>query len=350
MTNPIRSVSLLLAGALVAAACGGTAETSTTVPGAPSSSTSSSSTVAPVTSAAVTTTLAAPSLAPLEIERLDSGLPATFVAVTEEWEAVEVDTATGDIIRSIGRLEAASESDQEAGLFNAIQSVWRTSDGASYTVSTCCEPAAGAIYFVPPDGTLNASTVGELPLLAGWTAAPSPYDGRVATLGLSIDVYEDASDLQASVLPDPLAGMASGTVAWHNNGRQLSWLASGPDGWSLSSLDLDDLESGPDIVAIDWVAEGQWLQGLGIQESGRLVGFLTTQTDDAEAPQLVSTEGVVFDEFGLIATFDVELGSFWGSYDPSGNVLIYIDGDNVVRWQGLGRSGVLADGFIHASW
>lgn len=30
--------------------------------------------------------------------------------------------------------------------------------------------------------------------------------------------------------------------------------------------------------------------------------------------------------------------------------LIYTDGDWTVRWQGLGQSGTLGEGFIHASW
>ena len=52
----------------------------------------------------------------------------------------------------------------------------------------------------------------------------------------------------------------------------------------------------------------------------------------------------------LVATFPVETGSLWGGYDPSGRMLIYTDGEDVVRWQGLGQSGVLAEGYIHASW
>jgi hypothetical protein len=99
------------------------------------------------------------------------------------------------------------------------------------------------------------------------------------------------------------------------------------------------------------VGPGQWLDGIGTQEGGNYVGFLNTEEADAEAPSIKSTEGVVFTESGeLVATFPVEVGSSWGGYDPAGRVLIYTDGDGVVRWQGLGQSGALAEGFIHASW
>ena len=95
----------------------------------------------------------------------------------------------------------------------------------------------------------------------------------------------------------------------------------------------------------------QRLDGMGTQASGNLVAFMNTPDDDPEAPAVALTEGVVFSPDGeLIATFPVETGSCWGGYDPSGLFLIYADGDNNVRWQGLGQTGLLAEGFVHASW
>ena len=86
--------------------------------------------------------------APIAIARLDNGLPATFVAVTKGWEAVEVDTATGNIIRSFGATQRPDESDDEAAVTSAIQQVWRTSDQQTFILSTCCEPAAGELFAV----------------------------------------------------------------------------------------------------------------------------------------------------------------------------------------------------------
>jgi len=347
MRHRLRSGALLLALSVVVAACGDAAVDPPATTQVTSTSTSSSTTT---TTAPPSTTAAVVGIKPVEIIRLDNGLPATFVAVTEEWEAVEVDTSTGQVVRSIGHLDQPSETGEEPGFFNAIQNIWRSPDGAWYAISTCCEPAAGAIYFIEQDSTLNTDTVEAAVLTDGWTAVPSPFDGRFATLGFSIGVGDVGAEPGVFFWPDPSDGMPNGSAAWHNNGRQVSWLSSDRGRPHLATLDLDDPESGPDIVPMEWVTDNQWLQGIGMQQSGRFVAFLNTRSDDAEAPELIKTEGVVFDEFGMIATFDVELGSFWGGYEPSGRILIYTDGDGVVRWQGLGQSGALADGFLHASW
>ncbi|NND01443.1 MAG: hypothetical protein HKN91_01520 [Acidimicrobiia bacterium] len=348
-----RVASCFLAVALVLASCGGSAgdvvdSTTTTAAVATTSPTTTSSVVPTTASPPPSTTLVG--LEPVQIPRLDDGLPATFVAVTDDWEAVEVNTATGERIRSIAQFDQPSETGEEPGFFNAIQNIWRSPDGAWYAISTCCEPAAGAIYFIPQDGTLDAQSTENAVLVDGWTAAPSPFDDRFATLGFSIAIGAAGEDADIVHSPDPADGMPNGSVAWHNNGHQVSWLSSDRGRPNLVTLDLDNPESGPDVVPLDWVDDTQWLQGIAMQQSGRFVAFLNSQSDDPEAPELIRTEGVAFDEFGLIATFDVELGSFWGGYEPSGRMLIYTDGDNVVRWQGLGKSGVLGEGYLHASW
>ena len=186
--NP-KLIVALLAAALMLAACGGGAVDPTEAPDASSTSTSTAAptTAAPSTSTTIeTTTTVQIGIAPIEIDRLDNGLPATFVAVTEDWEAVEIDTATGEVIRSIGQLDQPSETGEEPGFFNAIQNIWRSADGAWYAISTCCEPAAGAIYFIPQDGILSSDNLDEAILTPGWTTVPSPYDQRFAWLGFSM--------------------------------------------------------------------------------------------------------------------------------------------------------------------
>lgn len=347
----MRIGGLATAVLLTLVACGDNgADSSTTATQPPTSTTTTSAPTISTTTIAPTTTASPVAAVPLEIARLDSGLPATFVAVTADWVAVEVDSATGEVVRSIGQLEEQSESDDEAGIFNAIQSIWRTSDGEWYAISTCCEPVAGAIYFIAQDESLNEENRQQAALLDGWTAAPSPFDGRLAKLGFTVDVFEVAGETQASIQPDGAAGMTTGTAAWHIDGRAVSWLGATAGSPSLVTLDLDDPDGQLTVMPLDWVADNQWLQGLGVQASGRFVAFRNTQVDDPEAPRLVATEGVVFDESGLVATFPVELGSFWGGYDPSGRFLLYVDGDGTVRWQGRGERGSLGDGYIQASW
>jgi hypothetical protein len=289
---------------------------------------------------------------PFVIPRLDNGLPATFVGVTEGWEAVEVDTATGNIVRSLGRLERPGQSDDEAGLSLAIQQVWRSSDHRSFVVNQCCEPAAGELYAVDGVTRLTADNRSDHFFAFGWTAAPSPFDDRVAISGLVMAVGPVEGPLQ-DLSPVDQSRQPSGVIGWDRDARGVTWVSNRwtPEGGvDLFRARLSD-EDEAVVLELSWVEPNQWIDGIGSQESGNYVGFLNTQSSDPENPSVMSTEGVVFAATGeLIATFPVETGSYWGGYDPSGKVLIYTDADNVVRWQGLGQSGVLAEGFIHASW
>jgi hypothetical protein len=81
-----------------------------------------------------------------------------------------------------------------------------------------------------------------------------------------------------------------------------------------------------------------------------LVTFrLTPDGDDDYDNDLA--RGIVFEPTGeLVAEFDVEPGSRMGGYDPSGRFLIYVDGEGTVRWQGLGQTGSLGEGYLFASW
>ena len=345
---------------LVSAACGGAEPASPANDGtsslAPSTTSSAqvTSSLAPTTSASSTTEAPDTDPTPLAIPRLDNGLPATFVAVTEGWEAVEVDTATGNIIRSLGALQRPSESDDEAAIGGAVQQVWRTADQEAFILSTCCEPAAGELLVIGPDETLTSDSVQDRFFTFAWTAAPSPFSNEVATTGLGMEVGPVAGELRDLPLLEDDLRQPSGVVAWGRDGSSLVWITNNftpRSGAGLVSLSLDELTTEPSVIELDWVGPGQWLDGIGSQQSGNYVGFLNTEDGDPESPSISATEGVVFSAAGeLLATFPVEIGSRWGGYDPSGKVLIYTDGANVVRWQGLGQSGALAEGFIHASW
>ena len=345
--------------AVAISACGGTV-VETTLPVA------SSTSVAPATTALSTTTTEPPNttsttpgavdaLAPLEIPRLDGGLPATFVAVTEGWEAVEVDTATGDILRSIGRMERPGEAEDEGGVGSAIQQAWRTSDHAWYVVGECCEPAGGMMHYLGPESVLTRANHEDMLFSDGWTIAPSPFDGRIVNLGYFIRVGKVGAPADVEFWLDEGEDAASlmTVAAWDRDGGGVSWLSYDRARFAttLVHLDLTAPDSEPTTRVLDWVTGDQWLDGMGAQQGGDLVAFRNTPDDVPEAPSVALTEGVVFSPGGeLIATFPVETGSFWGGYDPSGRFLIYTDGNGDVHWQGLGRSGILAAGFIHASW
>lgn len=359
MTSKARTVALAAVTILAVAGCADSSADSTSTPPTTTPSTAPSSSTTTTVAATTSSPTEAPPptteppLQPLEIDRLENGLPATFVAVTDDWAAVEIDTATGEVIRFIGQGETPEVAEEEGLVSGAIDLVVRSSDGEWLAVSECCEPAAGYITFLRP-GDAYPSERPAPNFAFAWSASPSPFDGRFATAGFGIGLVVDGAASVVIVDQEPLALMqASGVIAWSRDGRRIHWVSNSfsPEGGALllsATVDGDQVE--PDVVELPWVGERQWLDGIGSQATGSLVGFLNTM-DGAAEPRVVATEGVVFDASGqLIATFPVQTGSLWGGYDPSGRVLIYTDGDQVVRWQGLGQAGELAAGYVHASW
>lgn len=367
-----RFLSLFASVSLLAAACGSDAgatssttvattaattlstnSATTTVPAstAPSSTDATSTTGATTTS----TTVAATSTTLLDLDNplptLADGRPATFIGVTEDYEAVEVDTASGEILRVIGQTGSPADftDDQEISP-NVIVGAWRTADGSVLALSDCCEPAAGYMMYVADGETLPAEWT-ERVITDGWTASPSPTGNRFARLGYFIGVF--------TALPEPMdevwidvgqeaANFASGRVAWSRDETALYWIGGGPGQATLNRIDLtsEPVASSP-VGVLEFVGGGQWVDGVAMQASGNLVAFVH-QTNNGD---FVDTDGVVFTTDGdLIATFPVEVGSTFGGYEPTGRFLIYVDREGIVRWQGRGESGVLADGFIHASW
>lgn len=335
----------------------------------PASDSSPSTTQPPVLSSSTTSTTAVPPTTapstlppenstpePVAIDRLDNGLPATFVAVTESWEAVEVDTSTGDIVRSIGRSQTPANAEEEEMVHSAVQQVWRAPDRSWFVIAECCEPAAGTLYYLTEDQVLTPQNRFDLDLWFGWTASPSPFDETFAHTGYNIMVGVPGETPEVNFFVDQAGpvGFPSGVIAWDRSGGGIAWLSNSfteENSSMLNHLSLDEPDTAPTSRMLEWVGPDQWLDGLGTQESGNHVAFLHTVAPDTESGEIIASEGVVFDAAGeLIASFSVETGARWGGYDPSGRFLIYTDADNVVRWQGRGQAGVLGSGFIHASW
>jgi hypothetical protein len=283
---------------------------------------------------------------------LNDGRPATFVAVTDDYQAVGVDTTSGETIKVFGQtgtlaeLEAAEEMSP-----NVLVGAWRVGDGSTIGLSDCCEPAAGRLFFLSPDDTLGEDPYSaSTPWNQGWTLSPSPVDSQFASIGYSLEIFDPDTPYDDSGgvwIDEPSLGFPNGGAAWTRDGSQLYWTTGTGAETALATLTLPPGE--PDLVTdLSWVADNQFLDGIGSQANGDLVGFVHTYDD---ASGLVESSGVVFSTSGeLLTSFPVETNSLWGGYDQTGRFLIYVDGDGVVRWQGLGTAGALADGFIFASW
>ncbi len=346
----------IVAVLLVVGACGDSAESDASkVTAAPQVTTTGAATTAvppatssrppvPTTRPPETTSTSAP--VARSVAELSDGRPATFVAATDDFRAVEVDTVTGAVIADYGRVTSEEDlavAGAEDIYPNIVDAVWRTNDGEWVVVSECCEPAGGVIHYLADGQVLTPGIKEGIVFSDGWTVGPSPFSGDVAVLGYFLQVG-DVGEL--SITREIAAGdsFPGGVPAWSRSGDRVHWLSSGASGTLLNTTDLDDDAGVWESVELDWVGGEQRLEGLATQATGNLVAFLV----DSGGP---STTGVVFTPAGeLVASFPVEDGSRLGGYDPTGRFLIYVDGDGNARWQGLGRSGVLGDGFIHASW
>lgn len=297
-----------------------TTDTSTTLP----STTTTSTTAAPST-----TTTTSPVV-----------LPPTFVGVTEDYEAVEVDTATGAVIRSLGQVSTAEDvaTAECAACVNAVDAVWRTADGEHFIISECCEPAAGQIHLLTETELPLTLETADTPLFF-WAAAPSPVSDEIAFVGYSVLVTRpDGTPAHES---DMLARLPISNPSWDPAGRLVRWLEGDDGGVHLRTLDVR-LGTASEVPVPDATA---W-HGVTLATSGSgemLVVVPSLEEGAAATGAVLNPDGAITDLFGL------EPGARLGGYDPGGTFLIYTADDGVVRFLGEG-GGVLADGFIFASW
>jgi hypothetical protein len=341
---------------VVLLACTGAQQTPTSVSEPPSTTTvvteSPTTSTAPVASTTTTAPVVETWREPLQITlpTLSDGRPATFLAVNDDYAAVEVDTMTGDVIRAIAQIATAEdvENAECSACVNAVDAIWRLADGTSYLMSECCEPAAGAMYWMRPDEIITPDVhEHDRGGVTAWAANPSPASRVMASAsyGVSIDSPEDGQvwrwlsqhEFYASTPPSWSLDLSTLWVVGGDGDVDLLWT-------------IEPATSAVSSTAIPWLGTDEYLSGLGTQVSGRLVTFrLTPDGDDDFENDLA--RAIVFEPTGeLVAEFDVEPGSRMGGYDPSGRFLIYVDGEGTVRWQGVGQAGSLGEGYLFASW
>lgn len=290
-----------------------------------------------------TTTLAAPVTSPTPT--LADGRPTTFLAVTVDYAAVEVDTLTGEVVRFLGQAGNARDlADAEcAACVNVIDRVWRTNGGEHVYISECCEPAAGSITILTGDVAVVTSE--SQANFFAWSVVPSPTQDLIIAVGYDTAVSDPIGRPLINLFQNDGNGVPG--IGWSNDGDTVYWLdipwqhTPTPGVATFTGFEL--ATGSTETFEVDWLAQDSVLEGLAGQASGSLVSFRTGADG--------STEGVVISPTGdLVATFGVEDGSRLGGYDPTGRFLIYVDGAGVARWQGLGKSGVLGHGYLMASW
>ncbi|MEX1005877.1 MAG: hypothetical protein WD156_10990 [Acidimicrobiia bacterium] len=338
--NSLKRVSVLALLALVVGACGSGDGSDTTTTTAASTTTS----LAPTTTVSTTTTTA-PTTTTTEAQAPDSSTlpdeaPVTWVGVTTDYEAVEVDTATGEVIRSLGQVATAEDvEDAEcSACVNYVDLVWRTFDESHTIISECCEPAAGQIH-VLEDSELPLLFDSEDTPVSFWTASPAPDAPLIAFLGYGVAVAE-ADDPGTPIASSELDYFPVSNAVWVPGEDAVRWLEDASGTLQLRTFDVATATS--TAVEVSGV-QVQNSMGLAVRSSGDMVATFS-QPESEMTAFVLSPDGEVVEEF------DLESGARPGGYDSSGTLLIYTDGDGVVRWLSEVGSGVLAEGYYFASW
>lgn len=200
----------------------------------------------PTTSAQEASTTTRPEVATNAVDPRDAAgpRPEQMVATTEDGRLVVLDVATGNEVRELARAGTASDYDN-AGSESFIDAVEVDPAGSTVYFSTCCEPAPGAMFRVPLDGS-------EEPVrLALDGAYPDVRSGApehiVVTNTIGVYMYE----LPVGPLEDPVgsSGGARELAEASGNGSQPFWL--GPTSLAFQRFDPDQGSSIAVVSDID---------------------------------------------------------------------------------------------------
>lgn len=244
--------------------------------------------IEPVASTTTTTLVEEPWREPLQgtLPTLDDGRPATFLAVTKDYAAVEVDTATGEVIRVIAQVSTAEDvaNAECSACVNFVDAIWRLADGSAYLISECCEPAAGASFWMGPDDVITPEThQHDRGGVTAWQVNPSPSSRVVAaaSFGVSIDSPDEGQVWSWFFGGDSGDEFHASTPPSWSRDLSTLWMVGGDRVvdllWTIDPL--SSTVSGGELV---WLREDQYVSGLGTQASGKLVTFRLTNDGDED--------------------------------------------------------------------
>lgn len=277
----------------------------------------------------------------------DEGVPSTFIAVTEDtYELIELDAGDGRVVRNLG---STGDVDDESS--NFVDGAWWHPATGVIIVSDGPEPAAGNLTLVEP-GDEYVRSSGADGWGMGWDVAISP-DGRFALItGYGYDVSVLAEGTNGRRVVIELGGNPELDLRYHP-----AWLRDRIGVAMVREIDgvrnlIDVIELGDDgrVVSTVTYQLDRPIADLEVRSDGKLVVLYAD--GDARTPAAGGSRAVVVDpDSGEVeAEFMLEEGSHGLAYDATGRLLLYVDGEGTVRWQGVGESGVLAEGYIHADW
>jgi dipeptidyl aminopeptidase/acylaminoacyl peptidase len=262
-----------------------------------------------------------------------------IVAITAQGDVLAIDAQSKEVLSTLFTIRPSRDPD-DTGLTTHAIDVEVTPRGGLF-VPTCCEPAAGAIYVVDPDGKHTAT-------YPGFGIAVHTASGKMAIAEIDDMAVFDSIDGRGGRAISLGAASAAPpeSPAWSLDGSRVAYVAGG----ALYVVDVT-ASSLDEAVEVRDSREGTWLSpaftrdGLAaVRSSGEWRGIGSTP-DGAASIVLVELES----EPSVLAESSTPILSFAAS--PDGLSLLWVNhaGINWTDGDGDGVHRIPGD-FVAATW